>query len=426
MKKNIYILVILLAGILTNGCKDKIKDTYKINEPIYLGYEDLRSAFNVKSAQEIVQPGKLYFKDDLIFVNEFQKGIHVVNDEDPSNPIVLEFIELPGNVDLSVKGNILYADSYVDLVAIDISDLNNIREVARIENAFPYLLPEYVDGAIEQIDEEKGVVIGWNTVERTEDIELNQTNYNYYREFEDGPIYLNDGSNGSAGNGTKDFGVGGSMARFTLYNNYLYTVDNTALRLFNISTAESPVLESESYIGWNIETIFPYEDKLFMGTQTGMLIYSLEDPSNPSYISEFNHASSCDPVVVSSNYAYVTLRAGNLCGDAESQLDVIDLTNLQSPQLIKEYPMIEPFGLAIDDSILFVCDGSAGLKIYNAADPMTITENKLIEYPDIDAFDVIPLGNVLLMIGTDGLFQYDYSDLENITQLSFIPIYSHK
>jgi hypothetical protein len=424
--KKFILLQLVLISFLAFSCKDKITDTYMVNEPVYLSYEELRSSFNVKSAQDIIQAGKLYFKDNQIFVNEFQEGIHVINNEDPSHPVILKFIELPGNVDLSIKGDILYADSYVDLVAIDISDLENIREVARVENAFPYLLPEYVDGVIPQIDEEKGVVKGWRRVEKTEEVTVNEYNYGYYRGMEDGPVYWYDAVNQGNSNGGSEFGVGGSMARFTLYDNYLYAVDNNSLRLFNISVAASPVLESESNIGWSIETIFPYEEKLFIGSQTGMQIYSLSNPSNPQFVSEFNHVSSCDPVVVEGDYAYVTLRAGNLCGGDESQLDVIDLSDIQSPQLIKEYPMTEPYGLGIDDSILFVCDGSAGLKIYNASDPYAIAANLLVAYPDIDAFDVIPLGDVLLMIGVDGLFQYDYSDLENITQLSFIPIYSKK
>jgi len=425
MKTIFQTSIILSILILAFSCKDTIKDTYIINEPIYMSYDELRTPVNTKSAQDIIQPGKLYFKDQHIFVNEYMLGIHVVDNGDPSNPQILKFIEIPGNVDLSIKENILYADSYVDLVAIDISDLDNIREVARIENAFPYMIPEYDEGVVEQIDEEQGVITGWRKVERTVEVDPQPYYYRYYRGWAEDMTYANVDYSASAGGSGSEFGTGGSMARFTLYDNYLYTVDISQLRLFNISDADNPVMESESYIGWNIETIFPYDQKLFIGTQTGMLIYSLSDPSDPEYISEFNHASSCDPVVVEGDYVYVTLRAGNLCGDNESQLDVIDISNIQSPQLLKEYPMTEPYGLGIDDSILFVCDGNAGLKIYDASDPMTIADNKLAEYPEINAFDVIPLGDVLLLIGTDGLFQYDYSDLENITQLSFIPIYVH-
>ena len=417
----------LILTLALSSCMDKIKDTYLIYEPVYISYQDLRESVQIKSGQDITQPGKLYFKDDQVFINEYMTGIHVVDNTDPSNPQVLKFIEIPGNVDLAISGNILYADSYVDLVALDISDLENIHEVTRVENVFPYLLPEYADGPMGEVDDQVGIVIGWQLEEKTEEVEYINNNYGYYRVWEEGLYYSTDAvSVVNSSNGGSEFGVGGSMARFTLYSDYLYAIDYSTLRLFNISDLNNPVLEHESDIGWDIETIFPYNQKLFIGTQTGMLIYGLSDPSNPEYISEFDHASGCDPVVVNGNYAYVTLRAGNLCGNNENQLDVIDITNIHSPVLKKEYPMTEPYGLGIDDSVLFVCDGNAGLKIYNASDPMNIINNKLAEYPDINAYDVIPLGNVLLMIGTDGFFQYDYSDLDNISQLSFIPIYSNK
>ena len=89
---------------------------------------------------------------------------------------------MPGNVDMAVKG-MLYADSYVDLLAVDISDMDNIREVKRIEDAFPYMIPFCEEGVIENVDLEKGVVTGWKTTERT--VTVDKT-YDRYREY---PIY---------------------------------------------------------------------------------------------------------------------------------------------------------------------------------------------------------------------------------------------
>ncbi len=424
MKNIQQTLLVIILVVIGSSCQDKIEETYLVNEPEYMSYNELRASFDVVEPQEILQPGKLYFKDDLIFVNEYQKGIHIVYNEDPANPVVIKFIEIPGNVDLAIKGRILYADSYVDLLAIDISNLDDIREVTRIENAFPYIIPEVTEGMIEEIDEQQGVITGWKRVEKTVEVKPGDYNYPEFRGWEM-DFAVNSAAQVKGPNVSGEgIGVGGSMARFTLYDQYLYAVDISMLRLFNISAEASPVLEKEFSIGWNIETIFPYDEKLFIGSRTGMIIYGLEDPSNPEYISEFWHASSCDPVVVEGDYAYVTLRAGNLCGNNESQLDVIDISNISNPRLIKEYPMVEPYGLGIDNSVLFVCDGDAGLKIYNASDPMEISSNMLINYPDINAFDVIPLGDVLLLIGIDGLYQYDYADLENIYQLSHIPIYA--
>ena len=277
---------------------------------------------------------------------------------------------------------------------------------------------------IDDIDEEEGVITGWNKVEKTVEVEPGNFNYPQFRNWEVDMMVSEVAMSGGPAVSGQGIGVGGSMARFTLFDQYLYAVDISNLRLFNVSSAESPVLEKEMNIGWNIETIFPCDDKLFIGGQTGMIIYSLEDPSDPEYIANFWHASSCDPVVVEGEYAYVTLRAGNLCGNNLSQLDVIDISDINNPLLVKVYPMEEPYGLGIDNSVLFICDGDAGLKIYNASDPDNITSHVLAEYPDINAFDVIPLGEVLLMIGIDGLYQYDYADLENIYQLSHIPIYN--
>ena len=50
-----------------------------------------------------------------------------------------------------------------------------------------------------------------------------------------------------------------------------------------------------------------------MGTPTGMLIYSLEDPLVPKYRSSVSHVFGCDPVVVEDDLAYVTVHSGNTC-----------------------------------------------------------------------------------------------------------------
>jgi hypothetical protein len=422
MKTATRILFLLAIPLVFISCKDKIEETYTVNEPMYLTYTDLHNSFKVASGQEIVHPGKIYFKDHFIFINEYQKGIHVVDNSNPESPVIIKFIEIPGSVDMAIKDDILYADSYVDLVAVDISNMNDIREVKRIENVFPYMVPACDNGVVENVDISKGVVVGWKPTELTVDAGNSQNQYVEYPPWRNDLMFVADYNSAAGVSGKTNTGTGGSLARFMVYDDYLYTVDNYSLRLFTVAMPENPSMVKEMYVGWNIETLFPYENKLFLGSTTGMYIYSLEDPSNPFYISQFRHASSCDPVVVNGHYAYVTLRAGNLCGDLTSKLDVIDIKDLQSPNLVQEYPMEEPYGLGIDDTLLFVCDGMAGLKIYSAADPLSIDQHMIVKYKDIQAFDVIPLGEVLVMIGTDGLYQYDYSDALNIHQLSVIPI----
>lgn len=419
---NIKKIILLLPALaLLLSCQDKVEETYTVNTPIYMSYDNLRSSFKVSEGQDIVQSGKIYFKDNYIFVNEYQKGIHVIDNTNPASPQVIKFIEIPGNVDLAIKGNMLFADSYVDLLTIDISNLNDIKEVDRDIDVFPYIILEWEEGIIDNIDESQGVIIGYETRQVTEEVKANNYDYQRFPVWESEAVFVDAMNSSSGGDGS--VGVGGSMARFTLSGNYLYAVDNSSLKLFNISTVSNPEYEKNIPIGWNIETVFPYENKLFIGSQTGMYIFSIVNPANPEFISEFRHANACDPVVVEGQYAYVTLRGGNLCGAIESQLDVIDISDIENPTLLKTYSMDEPYGLGIDNDVLFVCDGESGLKIYDATDKLKIGSNQLAAYPDVNAFDVIPLGNVLIMIGVDGLYQYDYADIENIKQLSHIPIY---
>lgn len=423
--KNLVAAIFLPLILLFTSCQDKIEETYKVGTPVYMSYDELRTSFKVTSDQPIVQSGKIYFKDEFIFVNEYQKGIHVIDNADPSNPLITKFIEIPGNVDMAIKGDMLFADSYIDLLTIDISDINDIKIVDRDTNVFPYIYPEVNYGLTEFIDPANGVITGFEITEITEEIKPGTYGYQTFPAWEEdffrgGGLEIANFSDGGQSTGT-----GGSMARFTLVENYLYTVDFSSLNLFNISNTANPEFEEQIYVSWNIETIFPYGENLFIGSQTGMFIYDVSVPSQPTFISGFQHASACDPVVVEGNYAYVTLRGGNLCGAIESQLDVIDITNIESPVFLKAYSMDEPYGLGISNDVLFVCDGSSGLKIYDATDKLKIDKNHIATYSDANAFDVIPLGELLILIGTDGLYQYDYSDLENITRLSHIPIYGN-
>jgi len=118
-------------------------------------------------------PGKIYVKGNLIFQNDIGFGIHVFDKTIPSSPKNIGFINLRGNQEMSIKGNYLYANSYADLVVVDISNWHQVKEVQRIRDAFgqgndlyaenPYLyIPPPEKGVYYQcIDITKGVQIGW-------------------------------------------------------------------------------------------------------------------------------------------------------------------------------------------------------------------------------------------------------------------------
>lgn len=213
-------------------------------------------------------------------------------------------------------------------------------------------------------------------------------------------------------------GQAGSMARFAIMGNTLYAVDESNLRTFDLSTPEAPARGPMVNIGIGVETIFPQAPFLFIGSQNGMFIYTTAS-GTPQRVGSYAHVTSCDPVVVDGRYAYVTLRDGALCGRGLNQLDVIDLINPAQPRLVQSYPMVQPFGLGVDSSQVFVCD--QGIKVYDARATPTL---RLKQSFNIAATDVIARQGILLVTGNDGLYQYRYAaaGAGNLQELSRIPV----
>jgi hypothetical protein len=417
--KSATFLLVMMAAL--TACNDRTEQliTYEANVPVYMAYNDFRASFEKSAPIEISHPGKMYFKDGYLFVNEYGKGIHIIDNSNPASPQKVAFYEIMGNVDMAIKGNVLFADSYIDLLAIDITDLNNPVEIDRIENVFPEIVPEGEEWfPYAMVDKSKGVIVDWEVKKITEKMEDYSQGGWIFRGEMDFMANTASGAKWTGGSGT-----GGSMARFMLNDNYLYVIAvPTRLKTVDITTVTEIAVIDSVIMPRNMETLFRLEDNLFVGTTTGMLIFDLVDPQKPAYVSAYDHITACDPVVVDGQYAYVTLRSGNTCNNAQNLLEVIDISSLANPYLVKSYPMFNPHGLGTDGDLLFVCDGTAGLKIYDKSDPLAIITNRIAHYPDFDTYDVIPMNGILMLVGEGGIYQYDYTDPENIVQISHITI----
>jgi len=413
MKRTLLLIAVISSFFYS--CEDRRYQTYMANVPVYMTYDDLRTSFEVTGIRDLVKPGKIYFKDQFMYINEYREGIHVVDLSDPSSPQQKAFIHIPGNVDMAIRNNILYADSFVDLVLIDISDPLNGLEIGRIEDLFEYLIPPYDNEyPLDEIDQEKGVILDFTVKEITREIYHHPYPWPIYFDYamlESSSIRYNTPAGGSG----NSYGVGGSMARFITYDDYLYALESTyKLKTIDISNEDQPALMNEQFLWGNIETIFIAGEHMYVGSSNGMHILSLEEPSVPILLSTYQHVTACDPVVVDGDVAYVTLRAGNFCGGTQNLLEVIDISDKNNPERMVSYGMTEPYGLGIYNSTLFVCEGEHGLKVYDATDPYSILSHKIAQFDQIHAHDVIPLSDFLFMIGDDGFYIYNYSNINDI------------
>jgi len=425
MKKTV--LIFFIAGLLA-GCSYNYTETfsYKINEPVFMSMSDFRNSVRVtKEQHQINNYGKICFYNGFLYISESEVGIHIINNTDPSSPRIVGFIELVGNADLAIKDNILYADALIDLVWFDITDPANPVLKGRLENAFPESYPpidnqygyDYNMCYSEDGTRKSGVVVGWSLKERSGERNVKNDWWGWAGLSTRETANYSDASGAGKSQTT---GVNGSMSRFTMYKDYLYAVINYQMNIFDLKSEATPKKVIENFWVGNVETIFSYKDCMFLGMPTGMAIYSVENPTQPKYCSTVSHVLGCDPVVVDNDLAYVTVRSGNFCGQTIDQLIVIDVENVYQPKPLVSYTMKNPKGLGIDNDALFLCDD--GLKVFKLGNPQTLIANQIAHQKGMDGFDVIPFNNVLMMIADNGLYQYDYSDINKIRQISVIPI----
>jgi hypothetical protein len=186
---------------------------------------------------------------------------------------------------------------------------------------------------------------------------------------------------------------------------------------FDISDARVPAFASTVQISGPVETIYPLKNRLFVGTNNGMYMYDvLAAPSTPALIGQFTHIVACDPVIADDNYAYVTLNDSSRCRGAVNELIVIDIKDVANPVDVRTYILTHPEGLSKDGDNLFVCEGKGGLKVYNAAN---INDLQLIkELKDATDYDVVAQNGIAIVVASNGIYQYDYSDLANIHLIS--------
>ena len=400
MKKllqNITIVAALMGTSLLPSClKDSATRTYTLYSPVYKSVAEVRAGIKSDVPQPVVKPGKIVTLGKYIFLNEVDKGVHIIDNSNPAAPLNKYFVSIPGNLDLAVKGNVLYADLYRDLVAIDISNPSAIEVKSITKNVFP---PRRYNNFF--VADTTRVIVNW--IQKDTTVPHIEQPF-----FPGGYIYDVAALAMSSVAAPAAIGVSGSMARFTILNNYLYTVTDNNLNVFDISQAENPSFTSQKNVGWQIETIFPFKGNLFIGSQAGVYIFNTSNPTQPGLVSMFGHIRSCDPVIADDQYAFVTLHGGTMCGGNLNQLDVLDISNLASPRNIKSYPLTSPHGLSKDGNLLFICDGEAGLKVFDATD---VANLKLLQtFNGINSYDVIAMNNLAIVVTADGLYQYDYSN----------------
>lgn len=418
MKKLMLAILVCHAVIFTSCNKDftTAEITYTKATAIYGDLSELRNLPLQGEVRELLNPGKIYVSEELLLIGEEKEGIHVYDNADPENPRAISFIQIPKNKEFYVEGNTIYAESHYDMLKIDISNKQSPRLLNRIENAFANDLKNENGESVvdfefkvitEEIQEDTPI---WNIITNNETVFLDFNN----RLIPNSAVPSSfAGSSGSSI---------GTVNRIAVLNDYVYVIGYQAITVFK--DEQELEFRSTNQIGWRMETIYPQQNALFVGTQTDMQILDISNPEAPDPVGWFAHGRACDPVLPVGDIAYVTLRTGDEmnCPGDENALVVVNTSNLRNPFQVQEIVMESPYGMTLIGDKLYVGEGASGLKIFDATDRDNIIEIK--HDTSVQAYDIIahPFRQDLILIASpNGFGQYEIdAATEDLSLLSWI------
>lgn len=162
MKKPLLLLLIscIFSSCLYTGPNEPWEENqYK---PVMLQRSVFENSIVLEKPQTIIKSGKIYIKDDLMFINDVNKGFHVYDYSDPKNPVGLQFIKVPGATDLAIIDDIIYINQAVDLVTLTYNfTTKKISITNRNKNVFPQ--KKSPNGFSGNPDKNE-IIIDWNEV----------------------------------------------------------------------------------------------------------------------------------------------------------------------------------------------------------------------------------------------------------------------
>ena len=412
----LFCVVLGVSACTKDQCKREV--SYIHYTPIYMSVDDATQPIENLSPQPIENPGKIHYHRNFLLINEKRKGIHIMDNLDPSGPQNLGFISIPGNVDLITKNDILYADSYQDLLIIDIDNPLAATIVERRTEFFEFNKNEDGDLVVDDatsshlVDEpcdQRQADAGWSV--------------DQVRSYPDGSF---DALAEYVGGIRRLSDILGVENYFGNYEQALYVSTPNNIRIFDISNASNPVhvntLTSTINNIWgqfHILTLHAGEGMLLAATTSGMHVYDNTLPLQPEFLNNFGRDefdNTCRQLITS--WRQEGYFANEPCFYPLSFNMIYNATpNPNTGIIVREaFPFEEPLrGLAAYDSILYVAGADAGLYIIDAATPFEFLEPlATINHPANDVL-ILPAEfcstghDALIVTGENAIYQYDLS-----------------
>ncbi|MFY8186866.1 MAG: hypothetical protein ACOVLC_02790 [Flavobacterium sp.] len=133
----LFFIPITLISCWSGTGDDSFYENYGSLSPVIMDRASFENSISFENPIEMRKTGKIYIKDDLVFINDVNRGFHVYQYENPETPVAIGYIKVPGATDLAIRNNLIYINQAVDLVTISFDSNQNFEILNRVRNVFP-------------------------------------------------------------------------------------------------------------------------------------------------------------------------------------------------------------------------------------------------------------------------------------------------
>lgn len=153
----------------------------------------------------------------------------------------------------------------------------------------------------------------------------------------------------------------------------------------------------------------------------GLRIINVQNSENPTILGKYEINNYPNSITIKGNLAFITSDGFN------ANIHIINISDLQKPTLVKELKTSgNPHQIAISGDYAYVADSHSGVEILNISVPDNAYIMGNISYDNIDARSVFITDSSLYVVDiAGGLRIYNVADVDNITQIGFLPSQQH-
>lgn len=166
MVKKWFVLIVLLVVATAS------EPVYFYYSPILMERADLETSVEMyNTPKPIAEPGKMCLYKNWVLLVENHKGVHLIDNSDPANPVRKAFLTVPGCVEVAVHNDVFYVNNAVDLVGVKVDfQALTATVLTRLRGVLPHLVnPEgYVPRfVIDKCNDDRYEIVGWIKVSTT-------------------------------------------------------------------------------------------------------------------------------------------------------------------------------------------------------------------------------------------------------------------